>query len=87
MREKTILDKIKESKKYIKSKTNLFPKIAVICGSGLSNIKNIIKQEAVIPYSKIPYFKQSTVEGHEGQLIFGKLSSTDIILMNGRLHY
>ena len=68
-----------------KTKTN--PKIAIICGSGLSNIKNVIKQEKIIPYSQIPYFKQSTVEGHNGQLVLGKLNSTDVLLMSGRFHY
>ncbi len=87
MKENNILAKIKESKLYIKKKININPKIAIICGSGLSNIKDVIKQERVIPYSKIPYFKQSTVEGHIGELVIGKLNSKDVFLLNGRTHY
>ena len=87
MKEKNILEKIKESTKYIKKRTKLNPKIAIICGSGLSNIKDVMKQEKVIPYSQIPYFKKSTVEGHIGELIIGKIQSTDVILLNGRVHY
>ncbi|MBO7431675.1 MAG: purine-nucleoside phosphorylase [Elusimicrobia bacterium] len=87
MKEKNILEKIKESVKYIKKRTRLNPKIAVILGSGLGNIQNRLKNTVSIPYGKIPYFKQSTVEGHSGQLIFGKLKSADIMLMSGRLHY
>ena len=87
MKEKNILQKIKESKRYIESKCRIEPKTAIICGSGLSNIKDIIEQKTVIPYSKIPYFKQSTVEGHVGELVLGKIKSTDIILFNGRVHY
>lgn len=87
MKEKNILEKIKESTKYIKKRTKLNPKVAIICGSGLSDIKDVIKQEKVIPYSQIPYFKQSTVEGHTGELITGKIQSTDVILLNGRIHY
>ena len=87
MREKSILAKIKESKKYIEKKIKVKPKIAIICGSGLSNIKNVIKQEKVIPYSKIPYFKQSTVEGHIGELVAGRLNSKEVFLLNGRIHY
>ena len=87
MKEKDILERIRESIKHIRKKIKSNPKVAIICGSGLSNIKNIIKQEKIIPYSQIPYFKQSTVEGHNGQLVFGKLNSIDIMLMNGRLHY
>lgn len=87
MKQLNILDKIKESKKYISSKTKINPKIAIVCGSGLGNIKKIIKQEKIIPYSKIPYFKESTVEGHIGELISGKINSKDVFLLNGRLHY
>ena len=87
MKEKDILERIKESTKYVNKKIKANPKIAVICGSGLSNITEIIKQEKIIPYLEIPYFKQSTVEGHNGQFIFGKFNSTDILLMSGRLHY
>ena len=87
MKEKNILEKIKNSIRYINKKIKINPKVAIICGSGLSNIKNIIKQKYNIPYSEIPNFKQSTVEGHNGQLIFGKLNSTDVVLMSGRLHY
>ena len=87
MIEKNILNKIKASKEYIKKRTTLNPKIAIICGSGLSSIKDIIKQDNVISYSKIPYFKQSTVEGHLGELVVGKINSTDVYLLNGRIHY
>lgn len=87
MKEKNILEKIKESTKYIKKRIKLNPKVAIICGSGLSDIKDVIKQEKVIPYLQIPYFKQSTVEGHTGELITGKIQSTDVVLLNGRIHY
>jgi purine-nucleoside phosphorylase len=87
MKQLNILDKIKKSKKYIASKIKTCPKVAIICGSGLSNIKNAIKQEITIPYSKIPYFKESTVEGHIGELVVGKLNHKDIFLLNGRVHY
>lgn len=87
MKENNVLEKITESIKYIRKKIKSNPKVAIICGSGLSNIKDITKQEKIISYSQIPYFKQSTVEGHNGQLIFGKLNSIDVILMSGRLHY
>lgn len=87
MNKLNILDKIEKSKKYIKSKIKSCPKIAIICGSGLSNIKETIKQEITISYSKIPYFKESTVEGHIGELVVGKLESKDVFLLNGRVHY
>lgn len=87
MIEKNITDKIKESTKYVQNKIKTKPQIAIICGSGLSNIKDIIEVEKIIPYSKIPYFKQSTVEGHVGELVIGKINSVNVILLNGRVHY
>lgn len=82
-----LLKQLQETKNFINKKIKVKPKIAVILGSGLSNIQNKITNSISIPYGKIPYFKQSTVEGHNGQLVFGKLNSTDIMLMSGRLHY
>jgi purine-nucleoside phosphorylase len=82
-----LLKQLQETKNFIDKKIKTKPKIAVILGSGLSNIQNEITNSISIPYGKIPYFKQSTVEGHNGQLVFGKLNSTDIMLMSGRLHY
>ena len=82
-----LLNQLQRTKNFIRNKIKINPKIAVILGSGLSNIQNQLKNSVCIPYGKIPYFKQSTVEGHNGQLIFGKLNSTDIMLMSGRLHY
>ena len=82
-----LLNQLQKSKNFIKNKVKTIPKIAVILGSGLNNIQKQLKDTTNIPYSKIPYFKQSTVEGHNGQLIFGKLNSKNIMLMSGRLHY
>jgi len=82
-----LLKQLQETKKFIDKKIKTKPKIAVILGSGLSNIQNKLKDSISIPYGKIPHFKQSTVEGHNGQLVFGKLNKTDIMLMSGRLHY
>lgn len=82
-----LLNKLQKTTKFIKNKIKTTPKIAIILGSGLSNIQNQLKNSIVIPYGKIPYFKESTVEGHNGQLIFGKLNKTDVMLMSGRLHF
>ena len=87
MKTEDILQLLEKSKKYIQTRKNCNPKIAIIVGSGLSNIKESIKNSKVIEYNKIPYFKKTTVEGHKGELIFGQLNSTDVVLLNGRLHY
>ncbi len=82
-----LLNQLQRTKNFIRNKIKANPKIAVILGSGLGNIQNQLKNSVSIPYKKVPYFKQSTVQGHNGQLIFGKLNSVDIMLMSGRLHY
>ncbi|MBQ3834948.1 MAG: purine-nucleoside phosphorylase [Elusimicrobia bacterium] len=82
-----MLKKIEESKDYILSKIKSSPKTALIAGSGLGNIKDSIEDQIVIPYSEIPNFKTSTVQGHKGELIIGKLNGVDIFFFNGRIHY
>lgn len=63
------------------------PKIAIILGSGLGELASEITDKTEIPYSDIPNFPVSTVEGHAGKLIFGKLGDKDILAMKGRFHY
>ena len=87
MNNKTIIGKIEESKKYIRKRIKNHPTVALIVGSGLSNIKNALKDQISISYSKIPHFKISTVEGHVGELVYGKMNGVDVFLFNGRVHY
>ena len=82
-----LLSQLQKSKKFIRNKIKTNPKIAIVLGSGLSNIQKNLTDIVSIPYSKIPYFKQSTVEGHVGELIVGKLNSKNVFLLNGRIHY
>ncbi len=72
----------------IKKRTDNFtPKIGIILGSGLNNIAGEISNPVVLPYSDLPGFSQSTVEGHSGQLIIGDLNSTPVACYQGRVHY
>ena len=63
------------------------PETAVILGSGLGNLVNELTDTYEIAYKDIPHFPVSTVEGHSGRLIFGKLGRKDIMAMQGRFHY
>lgn len=73
---------------YIKSKMDsLQPKIAIILGSGLGVLSDEIENAIRIPYGDIPDFPISTVSGHAGELIIGKINNVDVIAMNGRVHY
>lgn len=66
--------------------SSLKPKIAVILGSGLGNFIKDIVTEKEISYSDIPHFPISTVEGHHGKLIFGRIDGNPILAMAGRFH-
>lgn len=78
---------VKEAAEFINSRIEAAPKVAIVLGSGLSVIKDSVKISSRISYSEIPHFPVSTAPGHAGELIFGKLNETEVVLMNGRFHY
>lgn len=82
----TLYDKAENISEYIKSITKNIPKTAIVLGSGLGQFANEIEKETVIDYKDIPDFPVSTVPGHEGKLIFGKICDKPIIAMQGRFH-
>ena len=82
-----MIEQIKETAAYIASKVQVLPKTAIILGTGLGELVNHITDKTEIPYTEIPNFPVSTVEGHKGKLIFGKLGNKDIMAMQGRFHY
>ena len=81
------MNKFNETVNYIREKVNDIPKISIILGSGLGSLADDIEDKTIIPYKDIPNFPISTVAGHKGELIFGKLENIPIIAMNGRFHY
>ncbi len=87
MKIKTIPENIKQTVSFIKKTIKIQPEIAVITGSGLSEITDIIKNKTTIPYGKIPGFMKSTVAGHKGELVFGSYNDKSIIVLNGRFHF
>ncbi|HEY5510226.1 MAG TPA: purine-nucleoside phosphorylase [Prolixibacteraceae bacterium] len=82
-----MLEKIKATSNYILERTKFNAEIAIILGTGLGGLVKEIKVEHSLPYSEIPNFPISTVEGHKGQLIFGQLGGKNVIAMQGRFHY
>lgn len=77
---------IKEAAQYIAGKIAIKPEIGLIMGSGLGVLGDLIEEAVVIPYNDIPHFPVSTVEGHAGDLLVGKLSGRNVVLMKGRFH-
>ena len=82
-----MLEKIKETSDYLKSRIESIPQIGIILGTGLGGLANEIKIEYSISYKDIPHFPISTVEGHSGKLLFGELAGKKVIAMQGRFHY
>ena len=82
-----MLEKIKATSNYILERTKFKTETAIILGTGLGGLVKEIEIEFAIPYSEIPNFPVSTVEGHKGQLIFGTLGDKKVIAMQGRFHH
>ena len=77
-----------ESAGYIRSKLGSFvPDVAMVLGSGLGFMGDIVENPTIIPYGDIPHFKVSTAPGHKGQLVFGTLSGKRVAVMQGRMHH
>ena len=80
-------EKIQETASFIKGKMRTNPETAIILGSGLGRLTEEITDVYEIAYTDTPNFPVSTVEGHAGKLIFGKLGGKDILAMQGRFHF
>lgn len=79
--------KLTETCDYIKSKSKYTPTIGLILGSGLGSLAEQIEEPEFYPYETLPNFPVSTVEGHKGRLVIGKLQGKIVVAMEGRFHY
>lgn len=82
-----MLNRIDSITQFLINKIPFTPKVGIILGTGLGGLVEKIEIEQTIPYDEIPDFPLSTVEGHKGKLILGKLSGTNVIAMQGRFHF
>ena len=82
-----MIHEIKGAADYIQSQIEIKPEIALILGSGLGVLAEEVKESKVIKYEDIPDFPVSTVEGHAGQFVVGKLEGKKVMAMQGRFHY
>jgi purine-nucleoside phosphorylase len=83
----TLYDKIEETAAYIKGKVPNKPRVGIVVGSGLGGLIDLVAKDVELPYSSIPHFPVSTVEGHAGKLVFGRLGDKEVVMMAGRFHY
>lgn len=82
-----MLEKIRQTADFLKNKLPLIPTTGIILGTGLGELATEITDKLEIPYETIPNFPVSTVEGHSGKLILGKLGDNYVLAMQGRFHF
>ncbi|MBK5283842.1 MAG: purine-nucleoside phosphorylase [Bacteroidia bacterium] len=80
-------EKIQQTVEYIRSIVKTIPESGIILGSGLGGLVREIEIEHSLSYRDLPNFPVSTVAGHQGKLIFGKLSGKNVVVMQGRFHF
>ena len=81
-------EKAVEASRYILTQSgNRIPRLGLILGSGLAGVVDAVTDAVEIPYTEIPHFVSSTVEGHDGKLIAGTLGSVPALIMKGRFHF
>jgi purine-nucleoside phosphorylase len=78
--------KVKESADYIRSKTQVTPRVGAILGSGLGPLADHVEAATVIPYGEIPHFPACTAPGHAGNLVIGQMAGKPVVMMQGRFH-
>jgi purine-nucleoside phosphorylase len=81
------LEQIDRVANFIRSKSSFHPKVGIILGSGLGALAASVEVPISIPYNEIPDWPVSTIIGHQGQLVIGKLEDVEVVVMQGRAHY
>ena len=82
----TQYDQTQAALAHIRTLSPLVPQIGIILGTGLGNFASVAKYPTTIPYSTIPHFPESTVEGHSGNLVLGQIADVPVAIMQGRVH-
>lgn len=84
----TYYDQVAESAAFLRTIFGTHPKwIGIVLGSGLGAVADAVADAHIVPYTEIPHFPQSTVEGHSGRMIAGNLGGAPVIIMQGRVHF
>jgi purine-nucleoside phosphorylase len=84
----TYYDRVQEATEYLRWRLDArAPQVGIVLGSGLGAAADAVSHPVTIPYSEIPHFPQSTVEGHSGRMIAGLLGGAQVVILQGRVHY
>jgi purine-nucleoside phosphorylase len=87
MKDYFTIQEIDQAAQLIKSRLHYKPRIGLILGSGLGALADAIEKPDLIPFKDIPNWPETTVEGHIGRLVVGKLEGQEVMVLQGRLHY
>jgi len=82
-----LYDQIQVALAYLRTRTDFQPRSGIILGTGLGNLTDDLDIVASVDYLDIPHFARSTVESHQGRLLFGYLDGHPVVVMAGRFHY
>ena len=83
----SLREQIDRAVSVVRARVSLAPQVAIILGSGLGALAGEVRADAVVPYAEIPGFPRSTVEGHAGNLLIGRLEGRAVAVMQGRAHF
>ena len=84
----TYYDQVVEAAEHLRgSLGRLAPHVGIVLGSGLGAAAEAVTDAVVVPYSEIPHFPQSTVEGHSGRIVAGLLGESPVVILQGRVHF
>jgi purine-nucleoside phosphorylase len=84
----TYFDQVIEAARFLRGRLGkMVPTVGVVLGSGLGNAASAVTESVIIPYREIPYFPPSTVEGHSGQVVAGRIGGTPVVMLQGRVHF
>lgn len=82
-----ISEKLNQAADHLRGKISSKPEIAIILGSGLGALADSVEDRETVSYGEIPFWPRSTVVGHAGRLVAGKLCGKNVVIMQGRVHY
>jgi purine-nucleoside phosphorylase len=86
-RKMSLFDQVMEATAYVQSRSSMKPNVGVILGSGWGDLAVEVQDATAVPYEEIPHFLRSTVVGHAGRLLIGKLEDVPVVVMQGRFHF
>jgi purine-nucleoside phosphorylase len=87
MSEYLSIHEIDEAAEGIRSRIQITPRVGIILGSGLGTLANSVENPTILPYPELPHWPVSTVAGHQGQLVIGRMEEHFVLIMQGRVHF